>query len=101
MTKEELLFVPQSDMEIDDLSTVTQHQNLINNNKFSDATTLLDNESYHKGFRASLFNLMQNKIRMIQQFLLDKETSGSIEVYSSTEPTTEEMGDKTFWVSPY
>lgn len=98
MTTEDLRFIPHSDMSIDGQTIVNQHQNLININKFSDATALLNNNDYDKGFRASLFNNMQNKVRMIQEYLLTKEAESSEEIISSTEPIGSDMQ---FWLADY
>ena len=100
MTENNLKFTPHSDMSIDDQTIVNEHQNLIKNNKFSDATALLENNNYNKGFRASLFNNMQNKIHMIQEYLLNKEDIENTpdEVVSNTEPTNSES---VFWLLDY
>ena len=100
MTENDLKFIPHSDMCLDDQTTVNQHQNLIKNNQLSDATALLNNSNYNKGFRASLFNNMQNKVRMIQEYLLDKEPVEIVpdEIVSDTEPTDSEL---TFWLADY
>ena len=97
MTKEDIRFNPHSDMSLSDQTIVNQHQNLIKNNQLSDATALLNNNRYDKGFRASLFNNMQDKIRMIQEHLLTKEEEAKDEVISSTEPTE----DYAFWLVDY
>lgn len=98
MTKVDIKFIPHSDMSIDNQTIVNQHQNLIKNNQFSDATALLDNQNYNKGFRASLFNNMQDKVRMIQEYLLTKEDGSSDEIYSDVEPTD---SDVVFWIVDY
>lgn len=97
MTTEDLRFTPHSDMSVDGQVIVNQHQNLIKNNELSDATTLLNNNNYNKGFRASLFNNIQDKVRMIQEHLLTKEDEKKEEVISSTEPTE----DYAFWLVDY
>ena len=97
MTKEDISFKPHSDMSLSDQTIVNQHQNLIKNNQLSDATALLNNNRYDKGFRASLFNNMQDKVRMIQEHLLTKEEEIKDEVISSTEPTE----DCAFWLVDY
>lgn len=103
MTQDDLKFIPHSDMGIDDVIMVNQHNNLIKNEQFSDATTLLDNNDYQKGFRASLFNSIQNKIRMIQIYLLNKTVADREEYYSYEEPSDEFMNEHgyKFWIQPY
>lgn len=103
MTKDDLRFNPHSDMAIEDIEIVEQHNNLIKNKKFSDATTLLDNNDYQKGFRASLFNNIQNKIRMLQTYLLNKFVASKEEYYSFDEPNADFMDEHgyKFWIKPY
>ena len=98
MNTEDIRFTPHSDMSIDGRTIVNQHQNLIKNNQLSDATALLNNNNYNKGFRASLFNNMQDKVRMIQEYLLTKEDDVREEEISTTEPTNSEAQ---FWLADY
>ena len=99
MKQKDISFVPHSDMDIHDVNTVEQHKNLIEQNRFSEASLLLDNIGRKKGFRAAIFNTIQNKLREIQLYLLNK-TAAPNEYYSFTEPTDEEMEGKTFWLQP-
>lgn len=99
MKQKDISFVPHSDMDIHDVNTVEQHKNLIARNRFSEAASLLDNANHKKGFRATIFNTLQNKLREIQIYLLNK-TAAPNEYYSLTEPTEEEMEGKTFWLQP-
>ena len=98
MTIDDIKFRPHSDMNIDGQEIVNQHQKLINNNRFSDATALLNNNNYQNGFRASLFNTMQYKVHLIQEHLLTKAKDDSDEVISSTEPVNSDMQ---FWLADY
>ena len=82
-------------MDVHDVNTVEQHKNLIARNRFSEAASLLDNTSRQKGFRAAIFNTLQNKLREIQLYLLNK-TAAPNEYDSFTEPTDEEMEGRTF-----
>lgn len=99
MTLDDLTFTPCSDMEIEDVPIVNEHNNLIKENKFSDANTLLKTTQYKKGIIASLFNCMEEKIRNIQVYLLNKQAAPD-ELYSYTEPTPEQMEGKLFWIKP-
>lgn len=99
MTIDDINYEPHSDAEIDDMATVHEHNVLYNENKFSDATTLLETKQYKKGIVASLFNLMEQKLRNIQIFLLNKQAAPD-ELYSFTEPTDEQMQEKMFWIKP-
>lgn len=96
MTTNDLKFIPHSDMSIDDLTIVNEHQNLIDSNKFSDATALLNNNNYLKGFRAFIFNNIQNRINTVQNYLKDKDTEKE-EIIAQSEP----VSDKQFWLQDY
>ena len=101
MKEKDIIFEPHNDMSADDIEIVTQHNNLIKSGNYSDATTLLNNNNYQKGFRASLFNSIQNKIRTLQEYLLNELVANEDEFYSYDEPTAEQMDGKTFWIKPY
>ncbi len=72
MTQQTLSFVPHSDLNADGTPA---------------------------GFKASICNAMQNKLREIQIHLLNK-TAAPDEYYSLQEPTEEEMQGKLFWIQP-
>ncbi len=72
MTEQTLSFVPHSDLNPDGTPT---------------------------GFKASLCNAIQNKLREIQIRLLNKSAAPD-EYYSLQEPTEEEMQEKLFWIQP-
>ncbi len=101
MTKTEISFVPHSDMELEDVSVVLAHKNLIGNNHLGEATALLEQENYQKGYRAALFRSIEQKLQTIQLHLLNKGLKEIEEYISDTEPTSEEIGERAFWVSPY
>lgn len=100
MEIKDIIFEPHNDAGADDLTLVTQHKNLISKSSFGDATTLLDSNNYSKGFRASLFNSIQNQIRRLQIYLLNQYAAESNELYSFTEPTEAQMDGKDFWIQP-
>ena len=101
MELKDMIFTPHNDMGAEDTDIVTQHKNLIDSGNYSDATTLLNNNDYQKGFRASLFNSIQNKIRTLQEYLLNELVADEDSYYSYDEPTAEQMDGKTFWIKPY
>lgn len=99
--KNDLSFIPHNDMSADDIELVTQHKKLINQGNYSNAVDLLNNNNYHKGFRASLFNSIQNKIRALEIYLLNEYVAADDELYSLTEPTEAQMKGKIFWIQPF
>ena len=101
MEEKDIVFEPRNDMSADDMGIVTQHNNLIKSGNYSDATALLDNNNYQSGFRASLFNSIQNKTHKLQEYLLNEFAADEDEFYSYDEPTAEQMDGKTFWIKPY
>ena len=103
MELKDMIFTPHNDMGAEDTDIVTQHKNLIDAGNYSDATTLLNNNNYQKGFRASLFNSIQNKIRTLQEYLLNTFVAEDNEYYSYTEPDPEFMkvNGYEFWSQLY
>ena len=103
MEQKDIVFEPHNDMSAEDIEIVNQHKNLINTGNYSDATTLLDNNDYQKGFRASLFNSIQNRLRSVQEYLLNQFVADDDEYYSYEEPTEEFMEENNYiwWIQPY
>lgn len=103
MELKDIVFEPHNDMSAEDIEIVTQHKNLIDSGNYSDATTLLDDNNYQKGFRASLFNSIQNKIRTLQEYLLNEFVADEDSYYSYDEPDAEFMEENgyKFWIKPY
>ena len=103
MELKDIVFAPHNDMEIDDINILSEHENLIKQNRYDDATALLNNENYTKGFRASLFNSIQNKLRKVQEHILNEHVAESDEYYSYEEPSSEFMEENnyTFWMKIY
>lgn len=99
MTKEDLNFIPHGDMEIDDLDTVTGYNGFLKSGQYENAQKLLLDRHYEKGFLASFFNYLQDKLRQIQLAVLNKNAAPD-EYYSLKEPTEEQMKGKTFWIQP-
>ena len=103
MELKDMIFTPHNDMGAEDTDIVTQHKNLIDSGNYSDATTLLNNNNYQKGFRASLFNSIQNRLRSVQEYLLNQFVADDDEYYSYEEPTAEFMEENNYiwWIQPY
>lgn len=103
LRERDIVFEPHNDMSADDINIVQQHDNLIKQNSYDDATALLNSNKYTKGFRASLFNSIQNKMRKLEEFLLNEFVAESDELYSFEEPTIEFMEENnyTYWIQPY
>lgn len=89
MEYSDIIFTPLSDTGANELDLINEHDNLINNNQFGDASTLLS--STDKGIKASLFNYMQERLRALQVFILNEFVAEEGEYYSFNEPNIEEM----------
>ena len=102
MTESDFIFVPLSDVTLSDMHIVERHKELIESDKYSDAVSLLDSNDYQKGYRASLFNSMRNKLMLISTYLLNL-TAESDEYYSLTEPDQVFMQEngKKYWIQPF
>lgn len=101
MTTDDLKFIPHSDMSAEELAIVTCHKELVQNHLYDEAVSFLNDSGYRKGFTSAVLNAIQNKIRKIQVYLLNKLSAETDEFYSMTEPSPEEMGNKRFWIKPY
>ena len=101
MTKDDIAFIPHGDMDIDGAAINEGHRKLIQQSNYSDATSLLNEQGYNKGFRASLFNSIQNKINVLQYYMQNEYTTENDSYYSDTEPTDEEIGSARYWVNIY
>ena len=99
----DLNFIPHSDSGADEIDEIEQHDNLIKSENFDEATSLLDNENFEKGVRASLLNSIQNKIRKLQLYLLNEFVAENDEYFSDTEPDTTFMQENgyTHWIQPW
>ena len=101
MNISDFAFSPHNDMDVDGQEVVKQHDKEIDKKNYSEAVNVLEKNNYEHGFRASLFNGIQNKIRRFQVYLLNEFNAEPDEFYSLTEPTQEQMQGKKFWIQPY
>lgn len=103
MEIKDIVFEPHSDMSAYDIDLVRQHDELIKQDSYDNATALLNNSNYNKGFRASLLNSFQNKLRKFEEFLLNEFVADDDTYYSYDEPTIEFMEENnyTWWIQPY
>ncbi len=101
MTYDEIAFVPHNEIGADDLNIVNEHNDLIEKAKYKDAVALLEDNHFSKGFRASVFHTIQNKIHELEVYLLNKHVANCDELYSISEPTEEQMENKKFWIQVY
>lgn len=91
---------PISDTSISDKKMIEEHNRKLNTFHYSDAVNYLNDNNFHRGFRASVFNSLEDKIKKIQVYLLNKYVAASDELYSVDEPSKEQMQGKAFWVQP-
>lgn len=91
---------PISDTSISDKKMIEEHNRKLNTYHYSDAVKYLDDNHFHQGFRSSVFNSLETKIRKLQVYLLNQYVAASDEFYSIEEPSKEQMQGKAFWVQP-
>ncbi len=101
MTTDDLKFIPHSDMSAEELDIAASHKKLIQDNLYDKSISFLNGSNDKKGFTAAVFNAIQNKLKKIQVYLLNKPSAETDEFYSITEPSPEETGNKSFWIKPY
>lgn len=103
MVIQDFSFTPLSDTGVEDIEIINEHKKLTNDGKYSEATEYLNTQNFNKGFRASLFNEIQNKIRKLQLYLLNEFVAAPDEYFSDEEPAVEfmETNGYTHWLQIY
>ena len=103
MSELNINFEPHSDISISNENTVVSHTSYAKQNLYTQAKSVVDSDEKMngKGFRASLFNIINQKIQELQIYLLNKKAA-PYEYYSLTEPTIEfmEQNNYKFWIKP-
>lgn len=89
-----------NDLSIEDEALYNKHNNLIKTQKYSDATTLLTNNSQIGGAQASLFNSWEKKILELEVIISLRKF---INLYfdSDKEPIETDMKNKVIWQQEY
>lgn len=85
----DIIFEPLSDTGVNELDLINEHNELLKNNKMSEASNLISGTD--KGFKASLFDYIQERLRALEVFILNSFVAEDGEYYSYNEPNTEEM----------
>lgn len=99
MTKQDISFVPVSDVALSDVEILNQHKTLVEQSNYDGATALLNNSGYAKGTRAFFINGIVKKIQDLGLYLLNL-TADPEEYYSIEQPDPEWMkaNGKLFWI---
>ena len=99
MTKQDITFVPVSDVALSDVEVINQHKTLVDELKYNEAVTLLNDSGYQKGVRASFINSLVSKIQTLGLYLLNL-TANQEDYYSVEEPDAEWMREngKLYWI---
>lgn len=101
MNRSDFSFQPHSDMNADSESVVRRHAEKIKEKCYSAAVSILDESGYQDGFRASLFQSLQDRIRRFQIYIMNQFNDDPDIYFSLNEPTPEQMEGKKFWIQPY
>lgn len=92
--------IPLSDISLNDQALLEDYRRAIDSAAYSSAVEKLNNAKLEKGLRASVLNVINNRLQKLELFLLnltaDKDT-----FYSYEEPSAEQMEGKKFWIQPY
>lgn len=92
-----------SDVVISEQDDINLFEEKIKQGDYKSATTVIEknNSLSKKGFRASFFNLMEEKIKELQIYLLNK-TAEPDEYYSISKPDENFMKENgyIFWIKP-
>lgn len=84
-----------SDTDLENLDVLDQYQKLIRYHKYTEASRLLEkSDSFHYG--ASLFNMFEDRLYQIGQYVVAKEDKEPLGYYQ-TDPVSPKRG--MFWIS--
>lgn len=89
------------DNGIEHVDELKKYQRLLQQEKYTEASTYLDFQSNLNGYFGSLFNCLENRIRKLQEHLKDIPVISSSEeinpiVVSNSEPST--ITQNTIWI---
>lgn len=76
-----------SDIDIDHISLMKQHQQLLSQNRFSESSALLDNSDISY-YGAWLPNLFDDRIYNIERYIITKEKP-KLTIYQTDEPASD------------
>ena len=96
-------FELHNDISIPNEATIASHTNYTKQYLYERAKSVVDSDAgmNGKGFRASIFNTINQKIQELQIYLLNKNAA-PYEYYSLTEPdqTWMEENGYLYWIQP-
>lgn len=93
MKYQDIVFTPYSDIGVNERDSINKHQEHINSNNYNGAASVANKTG--KGFTASFFNAIRDRIRSFETFLLNKFVAEPGEYYSYNDPNEEEMPEGT------
>ncbi|SFH77550.1 hypothetical protein SAMN05216405_5542 [Lachnospiraceae bacterium NLAE-zl-G231] len=100
MNNEDFNYIPRSAARLRNRDISDQHKALLKAGNPAGAAVLIKNRPELEAFSASLFNFIEQKLVFIEQQLSGKNRE-IFNVYSDTEPSSEEMEGKFFWNKEY
>lgn len=100
MTRDDLKYIPHNFAELKNAEIISQHKSLLKNNSYTAARDLLNRNPQVEGFRASTFNIVEQKILYVEEQLQHKTKIENI-LYQDTEPSDEDMEGKVIWSCSY
>lgn len=83
------------DNDIDTTETVDYYNNLISQGNYNEANQYIDQQEHIYGFFADFFNLIENRIYNLQEYLLQKPPKKRLFVSCDEEPDSVE--EKIIW----
>lgn len=103
MSELNIHFEPHNDISISNKVTLASHTDYTKQSLYERAKSVVDSDTgmNGKGFRASFFNTIHQKIQELQIHLLNKNAA-PYEYYSLTEPDQAWMKENgyLFWIQP-
>ena len=86
LTTDDIIFAPLSDIGANEIASIEEHKQLLNNESFDiEALTACLEKVENKSINASLFNLMQERIYKLGNYVAN-QTPIQYEVFSEEDP---------------
>ena len=93
LTTDDIIFTPLSDIGANEIASIEEHKQLLNNESFDgEALTACLEKVGNKSINASLFNLMQERIYKLGNYVVN-QTPIQYEVFSEKDPDVSLMAN--------
>ncbi len=86
------------DNNLENIEIINHYNNLISQGKYSEASDYINQQEGVYGFFADFFNLIENRIYNLQEYLLNKPPKKQPFVYYDEEAEPPNVDEDTIWI---